>query len=183
MVLLLKLGSGWWSLIVAGELFTGWSLSQPLTMRLAGGMAQTLEASLGVWLLRWAGRVECFRNLSQTIHFSIAVRLIPPLLSAGVGTLAQFVHGLVPLADWRAAWFTWWLGDALGLLIVAPVLMVWWRWLFRDAHTVLAYRFTRDEYTFCLSVSIGIDYAQGFYIHKPEPLLSAVGASAKYHGA
>lgn len=45
---------------------------------------------------------------------------------------------------------------------------------------MLAYRFTRDEYTFCLGVSIGIDYAQGFYIHKPEPLPSAVGASPKY---
>lgn len=137
LVLLLKRGLAWWPLIVVGELLTAWSLDQPLSMGLAGGAGQSLEAAVAVLLLHRTAARDWFRNIPETVQFCVLVCCVPPLLSASVGTLAQYAHGLLSIPTWKTGWVTWWLGDAMGLLIVAPFLMTWWPIPFRDWRTAL----------------------------------------------
>lgn len=40
--------------------------------------------------------------------------------------VSLFVASIVAGAEFRRAWQAWWLGDVLGALLVAPVLLVWW---------------------------------------------------------
>jgi PAS domain S-box-containing protein len=44
-------------------------------------------------------------------------------IGASIATLGLAVAGTVPATDLPVTWFTWWVGDALGALIAAPVML------------------------------------------------------------
>ncbi|MBA1146904.1 EAL domain-containing protein [Ectothiorhodospiraceae bacterium WFHF3C12] len=119
-------GLRWWPLIVIGELLVALWLSQPFTMGLVGGVLQALEAAIALFLLQRVGATGLFSNVPQALGFCFHVCLLPPLFSAAGGALAQLGHGLIPLSGLGQAALTWWLGDAMALLILVPFLMAWW---------------------------------------------------------
>ncbi|MDO8344121.1 MAG: CHASE domain-containing protein [Cellvibrio sp.] len=45
-------------------------------------------------------------------------------LSATVGVLALFFNGLIPAKQMLFSWWTWWIGDAIGVLIATPLVCV-----------------------------------------------------------
>lgn len=52
------------------------------------------------------------------------------MIAATIGVTSLTVGGFASWADYRVIWLTWWLGDAAGVLVVAPALLVWvtgWR--------------------------------------------------------
>ncbi|WP_162071398.1 MULTISPECIES: CHASE domain-containing protein [unclassified Lentimonas] len=50
--------------------------------------------------------------------------LIPPLISSSIGVFSLFHLELAPPdATFATVWSTWWMGDTLGALVVAPVLI------------------------------------------------------------
>lgn len=49
------------------------------------------------------------------------------LLSASGGVACLRLAGLLPAAATGSAWLTWWMGDAIGVLLAAPVLLTWSR--------------------------------------------------------
>ena len=50
-------------------------------------------------------------------------RLLSPLAPAAVGTAILILGGTFPGSQWELVWNRWWIGDALGVLIVTPVLL------------------------------------------------------------
>jgi signal transduction histidine kinase/CheY-like chemotaxis protein len=50
---------------------------------------------------------------------------IAPLVSATIGVAFLIAGGLYPASAAPSLWPVWWLGDALGGLIVAPLILVW----------------------------------------------------------
>jgi signal transduction histidine kinase len=48
-----------------------------------------------------------------------------PLISATVGSISSWAAGLAPLAAVPHLLSTWWLGDMVGVLTVAPLILVW----------------------------------------------------------
>src|SRR4029079_15168255 len=44
---------------------------------------------------------------------------------AAIGVTALALAGLAPWNDFGSIWTTWWLGDAMGALVVAPALLLW----------------------------------------------------------
>lgn len=94
----------------------------------AAGIAlgNTLECATGAFLLvRLAG----FRNtLPRTRDVFALIGLaaaVATSLSALVGTAALELTGTVTAADYGTVWLKWWLGDMMGVLVVAPPLLVW----------------------------------------------------------
>jgi signal transduction histidine kinase len=51
--------------------------------------------------------------------------LAVPLVSAAVGVSSLWIGGLVKPADLAVTLRSWWIGDALGVLVVTPVLLTW----------------------------------------------------------
>ncbi|MFZ5511750.1 MAG: MASE1 domain-containing protein, partial [Pseudomonadota bacterium] len=47
------------------------------------------------------------------------------LASATIGTVTLAASGMLPPGLVPVAWLTWWLGDALGMVIIAPVMLAW----------------------------------------------------------
>lgn len=63
----------------------------------------------------------------RVFRFILVAALGTTMLSATVGTL---VLGVIDRAEevTGSAWIVWWLGDAMGVLIVAPPILLWNRW-------------------------------------------------------
>jgi integral membrane sensor domain MASE1 len=98
----------------------------------ASGIAtgNTLEALLAGWLLhRFFGVDRTLDSLRQVTGFVIAAAVVSTIVSATIGVTTLCVAGLQPWARFGLLWSIWWLGDATGALLIAPVLLTGsWLW-------------------------------------------------------
>jgi signal transduction histidine kinase len=97
----------------------------PVSLVIALG--NTLEAVAGAVLLRrLSGARNPFSRAQDGFTF-VFVAMVMCLLSATVGTTSLCVAGAAPWPAFRTVWFTWWLGDTAGVLIVTPLFLSWLR--------------------------------------------------------
>lgn len=98
------------------------SLSLPAFIALGA----SLHAVVGAWLIR---RFVGYRNvLEQELEIVSILLLGGPiacLVSASVGISALYFHGLIPPENLLFNWWTWWVGDSIGVLIFAPLALAW----------------------------------------------------------
>ena len=91
----------------------------------------TLEALLGAWLVnRFAGGARAFERALGVFRFTGLAALGSTLVSATVAVTLLLLCGLAKPAAAFDVWVTWWVGDAVGDLIVAPAILLWasdWR--------------------------------------------------------
>ena len=122
-------GTRFWPGITLGALLINLWAGAPVSS--AGGVAvgNTLEALLGAFLLR---RVVGFRpaldRLQDVLGLVILAAGLSPLVSATIGVTSGWWGSLISTSSYGQAWWTWWLGDAMGALIVAPMVFVWSTW-------------------------------------------------------
>ena len=87
---------------------------------------RVLEALSGAYLLRNAiGLPEGPRASQRYSVFLLFGVGIAPMIGATVGTVAFCTGGAVPWADAGRLWRIWWLGDAMGTLIIGALLLAW----------------------------------------------------------
>jgi integral membrane sensor domain MASE1 len=108
------------------------STAVPLWVAAAMGVGNTLEALTGAWLLRRAGFRGAIDRVRDALALAGPAALLSTALSASVGVGALWLSGSESGGDLRNAWLVWWLGDASGMLTVAPLLLLasaaWRRW-------------------------------------------------------
>jgi signal transduction histidine kinase len=93
---------------------------------LAIGAGNTLEALAGALVAQrlFGAGGNPFRRPAQVFQFfGIALACAMIAASAGVATLS--LTGVLREGAGFANWVTWWLGDAAGILIVAPMMLAW----------------------------------------------------------
>jgi signal transduction histidine kinase len=99
-----------------------------LPLLLAAGIAtgNVLEALVGVWLLK---RLAGFRNTLERRNDVFALIVLAAMcsttISASVGVASLALGGIVAFGEYASVWLKWWLGDMMGVLVVAPPLLVW----------------------------------------------------------
>ena len=97
----------------------------------------TLEALAGAWLLR---RVRFHESLDRVWDVMGLLGLaagLSTIAAASIGTISLCMSGLQPWSAFGRLWFEWWLGDAMGILLFAPALLIWGS---RPRSHVLRYR-------------------------------------------
>jgi integral membrane sensor domain MASE1 len=88
----------------------------------------TLEAIAGCWLVkRFAAGTQAFDSGRNVFLFVFLAALLSTLLSATIGVTSLVLGGRAQLSDVGPIWLTWWLGDASGDLIFAPLAILWSR--------------------------------------------------------
>jgi diguanylate cyclase (GGDEF)-like protein len=86
----------------------------------------TLEAAVGAVLVtRFAGGVQAFDRARGVGAFTLLAALVSTTVSATCGVTVLSLGGFADWTDYGAIWLTWWLGDAAGVLVVAPVVLLW----------------------------------------------------------
>jgi PAS domain S-box-containing protein len=115
---------GWvWPAITIGSLLVSFSTGTPPVAATVIAAGNTLGALAGGWLLRRVGfrnRLERVRDLLALLTLGVVVA---PLISAVVGVAALNLAWRVPSARVLQSALSWWLGDAMGVLLVTPVLL------------------------------------------------------------
>ena len=89
---------------------------------LVPALGATLQVALGAWLV--TRRVQQPLTLSEPrdiARFFLYGALLSCCVNASVSTLALAGAGVVPTEALALTWWTWWGGDALGVLIATPV--------------------------------------------------------------
>ena len=102
----------------------------PLLMKslaIPGGIATgaALEAVLGAFLIRrFIGFPTPLNNEREVFTFLGCGGLIGSLASATVGVTTLAVAGAIPWSNSLYSWGTWWIGDTIGVMVVAPILLM-----------------------------------------------------------
>jgi PAS domain S-box-containing protein len=92
----------------------------------AGGIAtgNTLEAVAAAWLLsRVPGFNAAFKRVYDAGAFVLFAVVTSPLISASIGVAVLCAAALEPWTRYGELWREWWLGDALGALVVGPAIL------------------------------------------------------------
>lgn len=121
---LLILGLGCWPGITLGAFFAVLSLSSPgpdVLGILFGNTAAPLCAAL---LLRRAGFRTDLSRLRDGLALVFLGALGAMLISATVGVGVLALTGSVPPHSFWPVWLAWWVGDAMGVLLVTPLLLL-----------------------------------------------------------
>ncbi len=94
------------------------------TIGIAGG--NTLEAVSGAWLVeRFANGRHAFDRAGDIFRYVLAAPILSTVVSASFGVTSLALGGYAPWFQYGPIWGTWWLGDAVSALIVAPFLLIW----------------------------------------------------------
>ena len=88
-----------------------------------GSMGATVAANVA--LREWLSRHSDTGEFGRVLLF-ILVALGSTMISATIGTRAVAADGIIDESA-RLTWLVWWLGDAMGVLIVAPPILLWRR--------------------------------------------------------
>jgi signal transduction histidine kinase len=130
---LLVLGYRTWPAIFVGAFLVNVTTAGNFGTSLAIGAGNTLEALCGTWLVnRFADGVDVFERSKNVFKFAF-VAVASAVVSPTIGVTSLAVAGFADWARYGAIWMTWWLGDAAGDLIFAPLVILWgirprWRW-------------------------------------------------------
>ena len=90
-------------------------------------LGNTVEHVVGLLLLRrFIGLQSPFDQARDVFRF-VAVAGVASAVAASNGTLVLWSSGIIPSEVWGKVWFTWWLGDTAGMLILTPMLFCCWR--------------------------------------------------------
>src|SRR5262245_56962559 len=125
----------WPGIVLGSFLANVWTAFDPITMvslftslalPTSLGLGPALQALVGVGLVR---RVVGFPlALDQGRHVAAFLLLGGPvscLIGATWGITSLLAGGIIPWPLGLVHWWTWWVGDTIGTLVVIPLLLVW----------------------------------------------------------
>lgn len=112
-------GLGLWPGVFLGAFFINLTATTNPFALLGIASGNTLEALIGGLIMGPILRKNSFKNYSELIGVS-AVAITTTLLSATIGALVLKVMGVVKDGEFVYSWYTWWSGDAVGIMVVLP---------------------------------------------------------------
>ena len=121
---LLLLGPRVWPAVAIGALLG--NATSGVSFWVAAGIAvgNTLEALVAVYLLRRFSFRKSFERVQDVVRFACAAAIA----AGGGGDERRHrarARGLGSRLPYGSRWLLWWLGDATGALLVAPLILVW----------------------------------------------------------
>ena len=123
---LLLLGNRAAPAIFVGAFFVNLTTTGGVASSIGIAVGNTLEAIVGAWLVRrFAGGRRAFDRARWAFRFALLAGLGATAVSATIGVSTLLLARLARPSEWFSIWLTWWLGDAMGALIVTPVVLLW----------------------------------------------------------
>src|ERR687887_659089 len=123
---LLVYGYHVWPGIFVGAYLANVTTAGTVAASLGIAAGNTLEGVTGAYLVnRFANGQNAFDRPQDVFKFALLAATVSTIVSATVGVISLSLSGLAHWADFGAIWLTWWLGDAVGALKVAPLLLLW----------------------------------------------------------
>jgi len=121
----LLLGSRIWPGIWLGASLANVTVQSSLVAATLMGAGNTLEALAGAALVRaFIGLPGAFRRGEDVVKFVVIAAASATIAATVAAAPLAFVHSLQsPELLWN--WWTWWQGDTVGIIVVAPLILAW----------------------------------------------------------
>ena len=132
----LILGYRVWPGVALGAFLVNVTTAGSIWTSIAIAVGNTLEGVAGAYLVsRFANGARCFERVQDTLKFAFLGGLACTTISSTIGVSALALGGFARWVDYKPIWFTWWLGDAAGILVLGSLLLLWssdyrvkWKW-------------------------------------------------------
>ena len=115
------------NLTVSTHWFSEFSLQSAIPPMVIGAGAAA-QAMAGFLMLRRIDKQytgEDIPNSPRAIaYFALVVALLTPLINSSIGTLTLFAAGFINSSALPFSWITWWVGDAIGIFLFAPLIVI-----------------------------------------------------------
>ncbi|MCE9507799.1 MAG: MASE1 domain-containing protein [Alphaproteobacteria bacterium] len=112
--------------IFLGAFLANVTAAEPVLTALGIGVGNTLEALFGAWALqRFVGFRNDLNRQRDVLGLILFSAVLSTMIGATLGVTSLCLGGVQKWALFLPLWRDWWLGDAAGALIVAPLLLVW----------------------------------------------------------
>ena len=123
---LLIFGKRLWPGILIGAFAVNVLTGAPILVALGIAAGNTLEALFAVYALRRIpGFDPSLERVVDVIGLIGFAAILSTMVSATIGVTSLYLGGIVSQPQYMETWRAWWLGDVIGDLLVAPVLLVW----------------------------------------------------------
>ncbi len=115
-----------WPAIAIAAFLVNLTTAGSIATSVALAAGNTLEGLIGAYLInRFADGPKVFEKTKDILRFLVLAAMVSTMVSATIGVTSLCVAGYARWSQYSWIWFTWWLGDAGGDLIIAPLLLLW----------------------------------------------------------
>lgn len=112
--------------IFVGALVANLATGLPIATAGAIAVGNTLEAvSAGFLIHRFVGFHSPYYRARDVLKFVLLGVLLSPMVSATIGNASLCLGGAAAWGHFGSLWLTWWIGDGVGALVVAPLIVTW----------------------------------------------------------
>ena len=155
-----------WPAVAIGAFLVNLEISPPLTAAeiAIGNTLAPLAASFVLTTLGFRRQLDRLRDAFVLVFFAA---LPSTLISASIGTAALISADAISTDAFFPTWSVWWTGDAMGMLAVAPAILV-----YRDHRVRL--RLTPREFAEALILAVSFIAAVTLPFYSSRPLYFAV---------
>ena len=117
-----------WPGVMLGAFVANATAGAPPVIAGCIAVGNTLEAVVAVMMLSRVGFRPALDRVRDVAALVLFGAVTSTTVSASVGVASLWAGGVIPRSAVEVTWGSWWLGDALGDLVVAPMLLVWAAW-------------------------------------------------------
>ena len=97
-----------------------------VTITLAIGSGASLQAIVGAYLVRrFAGFPNALAREKEVFLLFFFGGILSGLINSTLAVSTLVAAGRMPTANFLTNWGTWWMGDALGIFIFTPLVLIW----------------------------------------------------------
>ncbi|MCI0606266.1 MASE1 domain-containing protein [bacterium] len=119
--------------IAAGAFFANYTAGLPFNIAFSIACGNTLEAILGGYFILAFVDSKTSLNRPQSIFYFVLACMLSTIVGATIGSTSIYFKGFHYNIHYGYLWLTWWLGDLIGAVILAPLIFAWgqrsyWRW-------------------------------------------------------
>jgi signal transduction histidine kinase len=122
---LLLLGRKLWPGIFIGAYFINYITGAAPIMALGIAFGNTIELITAAYLLNHLDFHKNLGRLKDVLLIVVLASFSSTLIAASIGTFTLLIGGKIVISAFPFTWFTWWIGDMLGILIITPLILVW----------------------------------------------------------
>src|SRR3989442_690140 len=122
----LLLGYEVWPAILLGAFLVNITTAGSIATSAAIAAGNTLEGLVGAYLInRFARGHRVCERARDVFKLAGLAALLSTTISATAGAGSLSLGGFAPWTDFGAIWSTWWMGDAVSDLVIAPAGVPW----------------------------------------------------------
>jgi len=122
----LLLGYEVWPAILLGAFLVNIATAGSIATSAAIAAGNTLEGLVGAYLVnRFARGHRACERARDVFKLAGLAALLSTTISATAGVVSLSLGGFAQWTDFGSIWSTWWMGDAVSDLVVAPAVLLW----------------------------------------------------------